>query len=266
MLKNCVLLLSSICFALVAQAAPPCPSVVRIAFPDYAIPPFFNGQGDAFDNPPGYLVEWVRQAMQRSACDSELVLTRRPTKRMYLEVEQDQVDIIALTIWGPEREPLLAFPRHKGAIDQRQAFYTSDASLWILKSNRSIHWDGKTLTGPPGFTVGSPAGSAQSSVARAHGWNVEEATTLPIVIEKLLLGRTAVALSTVGPVAALAPERQALLKRLSPAVTSTLYFSPSSHGFYAKYPEFTHRFWHELCVVARADKRVQREKPLPACS
>ena len=56
-----------------AQAQADCPSPLRIAYLDKAIPGMLNGDGDRFDEAPGLFVEWARSTLQRLGCSAELV-------------------------------------------------------------------------------------------------------------------------------------------------------------------------------------------------
>lgn len=249
----------------VVSAKEPCPAKVRVVFFDFAVPPLFNGKGPQFDSPPGHLVEWVRRAVEQTSCAPPLERSRRPTKRAYQELAYDEVDFVALSAPSPERERQVAFPRFKGQVDRRMAFYVTQTSLWVRKGERNIHWDGKNLTGPPGFKVGVPPGTPMESTSRQRGWEVDVAVNGPNSLEKLLIGRVPVTLVADVTVYALPGEKEAQLERLEPTLDVSYYYSTPSHAFYAKYPEFVEQYWQALCKLSRTEAALPEQKRLPAC-
>ena len=54
---------------------------------------------------------------------------------------------------------------------------------------------------------------------------------------------------------------RAAVRKLSPPVRVTNRYAPVSKHFHQAYPEFTERFWLELCRQSRA-----AATSLPACS
>lgn len=242
-----------------------CPDKVRITFPDVSIPPFYNGSGLNFEDPPGYLVEWVRKAVAQTDCKVNLELKRRPVKRGYQEIEYNETDILAMAGYTPERFAILAFPIQKSQIDKRISWYQTTSYLWVRKGDTSVKWDGHQLGGPAGFKVGVPIGTKLETIASQHGWAQEPGTTAMKTVDKLLAGRMPVALLPDVTVASLPDDIEAKLERLEPPVESIELYSPSSKSFYAQYPEFMDKFWLALCKVARAEKALPEQKRLPAC-
>ena len=229
-----------------AHAIERCPDSVRITFFDHAVPPFFNGSGDGFSDPPGFFVDWNLKAVNQTGCTTRVLLSRRPVKRAYVELERDETDIVAVTNLTTEHPVKFAYPEYKGELDTRQTYYVNTTSLWVRKGEDTVHWDGKTLIGPPGFTVGAPRGTTFETIARAHGWNVELGVNGPSTVKKLLIGRVPVTLVPDAAVNAQPIDKVALLERLQPSLEQTAYFSIDSNTFYAPYTEFMNRYWKDL--------------------
>ncbi len=261
MLLACVLCAAS----LAVGATEPCPKVVRIAFPDVPIPPFYNGEGVHFETPPGYSVDWARKAVEQTGCPTQVELTRRPNRRILQELQYGEADIAAVMAPSPERLTIAVFPSHNGTIDPRMISYRNALYLWVRKGDTSVQWDGKVLRGPPGFKVGVAAGTVTEGVARKYEWDPEVGQNHIKTLQKLLLGRMPVALAHEASVASLDDATEDKLERLEPAVQSVEIYSPASKQFYAQYPEFMAKYWSAQCKLSRLEKAVPQQKRLPAC-
>lgn len=256
------LILCLVCPAI--QAKEGCPPLVRVSFLDYEVPPWFNGKGDGFPDPPGQVVVWVQQAIAQTSCPTKVRFLRRPVKRFYLELEQGMTDILAMASVTPERLDRVAFPMAHGALDTRMAYLVSSTSLWVRKGDKSVQWDGRTLRGPEGFKVGVSAGQGSEALARKQGWTVELALHGRNVIDKLLAGRCAVILLPDITVDAAPQGQRAQMVRLLPSVEQTPFFSPASRDFHARYPAFMAQYWRALCQISHAGMGAVRPKEAAA--
>jgi len=242
-----------------------CPEQVRVTFLDFAIPPLIFGIGTKFEDPPGYLIDWVQQAVINTGCQTKAVLSRRPMKRGFFEAYQDQTDIFTMASPSAERLGQVVFPMVNGVVDKRLAYLGTSDSLWVLKGERSIHWDGVTLTGPPEFRVGVSAGTILETIATERGWRVDLANNGANSIDKLIAGRVLVALVGDAIVQSAAEDKRVRLEKLAPIVETTYYYNTPSMAFYASYPDFMGRYWQELCKLSRVDLTVFDQGKLPAC-
>ncbi len=252
---------------LCAGAAETCPEQVRVTFFDYDVAPIFNGAGVEFANPPGYLIEWSHKALAFTGCAATArVFTRRPVRRAYQELAHDETDIIANASVSTERLLQGVFPMWKGQVDTRMAYFQAPSSLWVRKDDVTIHWDGTTLRGPAGFKVGTPPGTPAETNARSQGWGTEPGGLGGSnVIDKLLAGRTSVALLSDVTVSALPETKKSLIRSLQPPVMQVYYYSLVNKRFYAKYPGFMAKYWQGLCRAARAQTELPVQKTLPSC-
>lgn len=242
-----------------------CPAQVRVSFLDYDVPPWFNGTGAEFADPPGHVVVWIQKAIAHTGCPTKVVLLRRPVKRFYLELEQGMTDIVAMASATPERLASSAFPMIHGQLNARLTYLSSDTSLWVRQGDRSVQWDGRVLRGPQGFKVGVSSGQGSEALARKRGWNLELGVNGVSVIDKLLAGRSHVILLPDITVAASPPQEQARMERLLPSLEQTLFFSPANKQFHARYPGFMSRYWDALCQISRAEPDLPMQKKLPPC-
>lgn len=242
-----------------------CPDTVRVTFFDHAVPPLVMGVGEKFEAPAGLLVKWVRAGVASTGCPTQVAMHRRPVRRAYVELERGETDLVALATATPANLKNAVYPLQSEAADTRLGFFRSDNSLWVLKSEHQIRWNGVTLTGPTGFMVGVPRGTLNETLAREHGWEADIGVNGNLTIMQLLAGRFPVVLVSDTAVMAQPDDKLALLKKLKPTVTETWYYSPASKEFYGRYPGFVQQYWLGLCTAARADKALAQSQPLPAC-
>lgn len=231
-----------------------CPDQVRVTYPDFPVPPYINGAGLGFSDPPGRLVEWVRQAIARTGCAVTPVFSRRPRKRGLLETVGNRADLLIPVTASRGHGGKLVFPILNGEVDQRMALAGLEFSLWVRKGQRQVAWTGKKLVGPPGFRVGVAAGSAAHGLAELQGWEVETAVNSQNSIEKLIAGRVPVALVADMVVQGAVENSRMLLEKLNPGLGITYFYCAASVQFHDRYPEFMARYWKALGELAHEGK------------
>lgn len=246
-------------FCSVAAASPNCPSALRIGIIDYELLPLVTAT-DKGAPPQGRAVDWIRQAVGRSVCNPELKFERMPARRGRAELARGSIDIWSIALPDAELHDLGTLPMASGSPDAGLGFYRSIYSLYVIHDEQRIHWDGKQLSGPTGLRVGIPPISTLEALARQHGWLVDKSVDTPNTLSKLLNNRH---LAAVLPDAAIAAQPAAVrqrLQQLAPPVLQLWYYSAASKAFAARYPDFMHSYWLELCRVGRSSE------PLPPCA
>lgn len=235
-----------------------CPETVRVAFMDMPSPPFVNGSGQRFEDVPGYFVQWVKNGIAASGCKVKLVLTRRPVRRAYRELESGDVDFIGTATPTVEHLALAAFPLHKdGSVNVNLSYYASQTSLWVRKGEKAFHWDGHVLSGPAGFKVGVPAATMLEQVAKDHGWAIEPALGGENSILMLLKRRTDIGLITDAVAYSYMMSSGAELEKLDPPVSNSYFYLAAGKRFYAHYPTYTADVWRAVCVASHADRTLE---------
>lgn len=247
-----------------AQGAEKCPDQVRVTFPDLAVPPFINGKGLSFSDSPGVLVDWVREAVARTGCPATIHINRRPKMRAYVELDNGQVDILIPVARGSGgRSSHLVFPSDNCQNDQCMALRGLNFSLWVRKGDRSIQWNGKDLTGPARFRVGTAAGSVSQLIIVERGWLPEPARDSINSIEKLIAGRVAVILIADIVVHGIPEDRRLLIEKLKPGLETVNFYSGASRNFYARYPVFMKKYWEALQEIASVDSTQITTSDIP---
>lgn len=249
----------------VAHAGPACPPAMRVGFPDVGLTPLVHGSGSTFEQPPGELVAFVRQAVAQSGCSPRLHLLRRPLPRLYQEAAAGQLDWVAFATHTPQRAKALVFPKYRGRFDQRLSLYAIGAFIYRLPRTTGVQWDGQQLQLPPGGRLGVAAGSLHETLAREQHWPLETANGGPAVIAKLRAGRTPAILVSQATVLSMDAVSRDALMPLPPAVTIDYSLAAPSHRFYRSYPQFSRHIWLALCRAARAESRLAVQMPLPPC-
>ena len=244
----CALMLSASAPAVAAAA---CPAEVRVSFPNFEIAPYVLGQ-DRIESPPGLLVEWTRKALSRTGCRANFTLKRRPPNRQLAELELGLIDILPGFSYSSENASQLAFPTRGGGPDLELAVMSDFVSLYARAGDASVKWDGKTLHSANPVVGTSTGGSATRETAGAYGWAIEFAPTPQADLRKLLAKRIDVIMEpdvVLGPY--LTGADKEAVRKLSPPVRMSQRYAPVRKGFREAYPEFTNRFWYELCKASR---------------
>lgn len=246
------LLLCALALAPAAAAAGNCPAEVRVSFPNFEIAPYVLGS-DKIESPPGLLVEWTRKALARSGCAPKVTIKRRPPNRQLAELEFGLLDILPGFSYSGERADQLAYPIRDGGADPELAVMSDYVSLYVRADDTSVKWDGKTLRSANPRVGTSIGGASTSETAGSYGWQIEWAPTPHADLKKLIARRIDVIMEpdvVIGP--DLAGADGAAVRKLSPPVRATNRYAPVRKRFGDEYPEFTRRFWLELCKAARA--------------
>ncbi|MES2759682.1 MAG: hypothetical protein V4693_20110 [Pseudomonadota bacterium] len=234
-----------------ALAAERCPAQVRVSLPNFEIAPYVLGT-DEVQNPPGLLVEWVGNALALSVCKPRIVIVRRPPNRQLAELASGRIDVLPGFAFAPNGENQMVFPMKNGAVNASLAVLTDSLSLYARRGDKRVQWDGVTLRSPNPLVGSSTGGASTAAIASAHGWTIESAPTPQADVRKLIAGRIDVILEPdVVMRAYLAGAEARAAHRLQPPVRTTHRYAPVSKRFAQEYPEFTARFWHELCRQSR---------------
>ena len=237
--------------AATAQAAP-CPAVVRVSLPNFEIRPYVLGT-DKVESPPGLLIEWTRRALARAStptCKPAIVIQRRPPQRQLAEIESGLLDILPGFSYSDRPGDALVYPMRDGAPDPGLAIMVDTVSLYVRAGETRVRWDGARLASPNPLVGSSAGGAATEATAAQYGFPLESAPTPHADIDKLLAGRIDVIMEPDVVMRTLL--KGAAVHKLSPPARQTLRYAPMREGFARAYPQFTARFWREMCVASRA--------------
>ena len=240
-----------------AKTAVICPDAVRVTFLDAPSSPYINGAGQYFEDPPGYLINWTKAAIGMSGCNVKLILSRRPIKRAYKELENGDTDFITFATPTIEHLDVGIFPRlNNGTLNENLSFLSTSLSLWVRTGESKFTWDGNHLTGPVGFKVGVAPFTLQEQVANQKGWDTEAALNGENNILMLVKGRTDIAITTDVVAYSYMNHTGAEMERLAPAVSTSKFYLAASRQFYAQYANYTGLIWKAMCEVAHSDKTL----------
>ncbi|MDM4767772.1 hypothetical protein [Pelomonas sp. SE-A7] len=235
-----------------ALSAGPCPTQVRIGIIDYELAPLVLAV-ERGAPPEGKLVDWIRMAMGRSACNPGYSFERMPIRRGRVELEQGNIDIWAVSLPNPELHDQGVLPMAKGAPDAGLGFFRTAYSLYVLAGEQRVKWDGRQLVGPADLSIGISPVRAIEDLARERGWPVDRAVDTPNAMNKLLSGRHLAAVLPEAAISSQPPDILKKLQRLEPPVLMAWYYSVASKPFASRYPEFMRGYWLELCRLGRTE-------------
>lgn len=232
-----------------AAAAAPCPQPLRIGFNEAPFPPSILGTGPAFQDPPGWAVQAVREVVQRLGCPAEL--QRLPGRRLARALEQDELEFAMFFGYTAERLGAFRFPLDAaGRPDAAWAPVLGHLALYGVAGSPALKaWDGSTLA--PGVRVGVVAGSTQETLARERRWPVEPTSAFDTSVLALRARRFELLLTARESLSPAQLSGDDALVELSPLVERLPYFAPASRAVHARHAGFVAEFWRELCVSVR---------------
>jgi ABC-type amino acid transport substrate-binding protein len=232
-----------------------CPERLRVAFPDSPAEPFLRGQGEAFAERPGVMVEWLRAALRQLGCPAEL--QRLPIRRVRVLLEAGQIDMVAGVAEGGPLGSLLNLPPREGAKREFDLSLGRVEYALYARRDQAVSWDGSQLQLPPGARVGVSQGSRSEALALERAWPLEAAPNYESSLQKLLAGRTAALLSLSQFLEERLQSDPALarqLHRLEPAVEARYLHIGATQALAQGQPAFTARLWRELCRQSQASR------------
>ncbi len=244
-------------FPALAGEAEACPGEVRVSFPNFPIAPLVLGT-DHIANPPGQLISWTRNAYKQTGCKGVLTLLRRPPNRQLAEFANGEIDFLPGFSVGPDLPAQMVFPMREGTINTNLRLVTDLTSLYVRAADNQILWDGKALTGARKRIGSSTGGSNLFDLIKQNGWELDVAPTPATDLQKLLVGRVDVILESDSVLEPLIGNKK--IRKLTPPLHITHRYAPVRKAFQQQYPEFTERFWLELCNQSR-----MVHPNLPAC-
>jgi hypothetical protein len=245
------LLIWSVAVPVQAASEPVCPPQIRVAYSETELPPYVLGAGSNFREPPGLFVAWTRAALKKLGCMAVVSEVRLPYNRIVSSMADGTIDIRVTGGYRADISQIMRFPMRGDNTNRALAVAEADTRLYVLKSAPALKWDGKTLHFSGAYpTIGAVRGHYTEKILQARQWEIDSAPSWDANVKKLLTGRVA-AISGPDSVVDALPER-AQMDMLDPPVQVDLYFAPVSNQFYAKHPDFTERFWLEICRESRA--------------
>ncbi|MDT9001364.1 hypothetical protein RQP53_18940 [Paucibacter sp. APW11] len=230
-----------------------CPEDLRVAVLDYELAPLLLGK-DKSAPPTGKLIDWIRGAIAKAGCAPRLQLQRLPINRGRELLFRGDIDIWGVAFPGAELIAGSALPLQGKQADPQLGFYLSSYSLYVEAGNTQIEWDGQTLRGPWDMRVGVAPVPALRAVVDERGWIAEHGLDTQNVLNKLLSGRSAVAILPDMLIGSQPPDVAARLRKLSPAVLTSWYYAPVSKSLLNRHPQFVRGFWLEMCRAGRAEQ------------
>ena len=229
-------------------AAPAAAEVLRAAYEDRALPPYYLGDSADIDAAaPGISIELMR--MTAKAAGVEVHFVRMPWVRCLSALQRGEVDAIFNASFNPDRMANGVYPMSGGHPDAARRIATVAYSLYAPKDG-GLGWNGSTVTGLGDRTVGAPAGYSIIDDLVKAGVKVETAPDSVANFRKLASGRIAAVatLDTAGD-ALLASGRFPQLAKVAPPLVTKNYFVMFSHQFYDSHQALAERLWTNLAEM-----------------
>jgi polar amino acid transport system substrate-binding protein len=238
--------LAAIC--LMWSSAGSAAEVVRAAYEDKPLPPFYMGNGTDIDpQAPGVSVELLREAA--AAAGVEIHFVRMPWARCLKSLQRGEVDAIFNASFKEERLEAGVYPMAAGKPDPARRITTLADMLYRLKGG-AVTWDGRTIGGLGDAPVGIQGGYSIVEDLTRMGVKSEESADTATIFKKLASGRipAAAQLEASGD-ATLALGSFAAIEKMQPPLVTKDYFLMFSHQYYDAHRPSAERLWSKLAEV-----------------
>jgi ABC-type amino acid transport substrate-binding protein len=207
------------------------------------------GGGEAFADPPGILVTWLRQALKSLGCEKGVELVRLPRRRAIQALQGGQAELLAgVADVGPLAE-LVVIPPPPRRPENDLSLGVIDYSLYARRQAAPA-WDGQQLPLSPGQRIGVAQATHAEELVLAHGWPSEPAPNHESALQKLAAGRSDLMLAhSVFVDERLRNDRHLAetVVKLEPPVERRRLFVGAEPGFEVRERAFVQRLWVALC-------------------
>lgn len=222
--------------------------VLRAAYEDKPLPPFYMGAGVEIDPAaPGVSVELLREAAQAAGIDIQF--ERMPWTRCLKSLQRGEVDAIFNASFKEERLEAGVYPMVGGKPDPSRRITTLAYMLYRLKGG-PVTWDGKTIGGLGDSPVGAQAGYSVVEDLTHMGVKPEEAADTLTNFKKLASNRIrAVAQLEASGDAALAGGAFPSIEKVKQPLITKDYFLMFSHQYYGANKDAAERLWGKLAEI-----------------
>jgi polar amino acid transport system substrate-binding protein len=219
------------------------PTVLRFAYEDKELFPFFAGDSAEVPAKPGVTVEMVQRLTSRIPA-MKVELQRMPWKRCLLKLEKGEVDAVVASFTS-DRLAYGLYPMKDGQTNPALRIGSTSYALYKRK-DAALEWDGKSLKGLV-LAMGAPSGYSIVEELRAMGLTVEESGSTGADLQKLQMGRLG-AVAAVETVADfyLTQSRFGEITKMEPAFAPKHYYLLLSHQFFSQSPALADKVWQAI--------------------
>lgn len=179
-----------------------------------------------------------------------------PWNRCLEEMKKGNVDGAFAASFKVERLEYGLYPTKVGKIDDSKKLHTNQYSLYTLKGESQVNWDGKNISGLN--VVGSLSGYSINDFFLKRNIRIDDGTRLPIsILEKLLSKRfIAVALqdNRADYIINSNPQFKNSIIKLSPPLEKKSYFLMFSKQFKESNSKLAENIWESIKEVRESNE------------
>ena len=220
--------------------------VVRAAFEDKSLPPYYTGTSDVVDPvTPGVSVELLQEAAK--AAGIEIKFVRMPWVRCLKSLQRGDVDVIFNSSFKEDRLEIGVYPMVGDKADSTRRIATISYALYRLKGS-GVAFTGTSITGLGDGPVGASTGYSIIEDLGRLGVKTEEAADTMANFKKLASKRIPAVAAQDVQAAPLLGEFPTI-EKVMPLLVSKDYFVMASHQFYNSRRDVAERLWAKIAEV-----------------
>lgn len=224
---------------------------IRLGYSDVESDLYQLGNGTQIASPPGAAIDVLNQAAKDLGLEVEYV--RYPVKRILDSLQHGEIDGAFMYSFKEDRQAFGHFPMKAGKHDPASRV-TSLSYVFYKLAGSAVNWDGKTLSGLGGGSVGFNSTYSEGDELTKMGVRVEEAKTTDQNFKKLAAGRIAAyAMQDHTGDLYIAENKLTNIEKVATPFESKPYYLMLSKQLVAKNPALAEKIWAQVAKV-RDDK------------
>ena len=213
------------------------PHVLRVCLMDTELFPLWRKPGAEHEEQPGINIEMQQLIAQQLGHTIEWV--RAPFPRCLVLLRQNEVDVLNVASYSPDREIYGRYPKDAGSIDISKRLKSDCYNAYVLKEDE-VSFDGQHFYNLKNKPIAIEIGASIRNYLNDKNIPVYEVSRVSQAFGMLSRGRVSAVVTN--QFNGLSYTSDSIVE-LPIAVRNRAYFLVISHQFYARYPNFADQLW-----------------------
>ncbi len=215
--------------------------------------PFTSSEGETIDQEkPGLIADLL--SLLNQDLGVTIQLTRKPYQRLIQDIEDNEVDAIAMLPYDFHHDSISEFPKKNQKIDIGRRLFTE---RWVLFHKREEAEPAQSRPMDKAGPIAFPAGASILPLLQKSGAKLVETPSLYSGFEMLLHGRVPLLAGTELHSARIIKEKEGTpfglvlmnVEKMPPYLADKHYYLAFSKEFYSRYSLFAEQVWNRLAQL-----------------
>lgn len=213
------------------------PSTIKVCLMDTELFPLWRKPGSEEVSPPGINIELQRSVAQQLG--HTIAWVRAPFPRCLVMLRQNQVDMLNVASYNPDREVYGRYPKTEGHIDPERSLKTDSYYAYVL-ANTEVEFNNGDFHNLADKPIAIEIGASIRTYLNEKNIPVYEVSRVSQAFGMLELGRVSAVVTNQFNGLSYATDN---IVELPNEVRRRPYYLVISHGFYTQHPELSEDIW-----------------------